>query len=172
MNQHLVSIKRSGIDSNKIQGFVLDESDELLLLLYVYDFNLDGYMVLSKEDITYIETTDTDKFQTRLLEKSGALKNVNFNVCFNLSSWKEFINSARKEYTYFIFEEEKLEKSELTIGLIVGTAEESFQMKYFTGIGSWLEEIECLNYSDITSCQIRSKYLNMYENYFQKNEDA
>ena len=61
MSHELVSIKREKIDGNKIQGFIIDESGGLILVSYVYDFNLDGLMVLRKKDITKLETTKTDK---------------------------------------------------------------------------------------------------------------
>ncbi len=66
-DRKLVSIRRDAIDSNSIQGFVLAASDELLLIQYVYDFNLDGLMVLRLSDVTEIKSGATDKFQKQLL---------------------------------------------------------------------------------------------------------
>lgn len=63
MDKQLISIRREHIDPNKIQGFKIAESEKLLLIQYIYDFNADGLMVLRKQDITNIETTNTDKFR-------------------------------------------------------------------------------------------------------------
>ena len=71
MSEYLVSIERENIDGNKIQGFLLGESDEYVLISYVYDFHLDGLMVLRKMDISLVETTKTDKLQTLLLKDEG-----------------------------------------------------------------------------------------------------
>lgn len=56
----LVSIERKTIDSNIITGFIFKVSDDLVLLSYVYDFNLDGIMVLRNRDISSRRTTDSD----------------------------------------------------------------------------------------------------------------
>lgn len=63
----LISILRNNIDPNSIQGFILASSEQLVVLQYVYDFHLDGLMVLSKAEITEIRSTPTDKFQQKLL---------------------------------------------------------------------------------------------------------
>lgn len=168
MDKVLASIRREKVDSNKIQGFVLDESDKLLLLRYVYDFNLDGILVLSKEEITELKSTDTDKFQTDMLREEGVLDKVETDIKYDLMNWKAFIESAVKRHEFFIFEEEKADPAEFTIGKIMGISEDSFEMKYFTGVARWLDEIETLYYSGLTSCQIGTSYLNHYERYFKR----
>jgi hypothetical protein len=57
----LVSIERSNIDQNSIQAFVLASSDELIVLQYVYDFTLNGLMVLRTKDVTKVRCSATDK---------------------------------------------------------------------------------------------------------------
>lgn len=42
----LVSINRDAIDSNSIQGFILGFSDELVVIQYIYDFRLDGPLII------------------------------------------------------------------------------------------------------------------------------
>ena len=49
--RNLVSIRRGEIDGCSIQGFVLGLSENLVLLQYVYDFHLDGLMLLRTADI-------------------------------------------------------------------------------------------------------------------------
>ena len=44
------------------KGFVLASSAELVVLQYVYDFNLDGLMVLRVADITDIRWSATGRF--------------------------------------------------------------------------------------------------------------
>ena len=63
LNKALVSIGRANIDTRSIQGFVLACSDELVLIQYVYDFNLDGLMVLRVSDISSIKCSATNGFQ-------------------------------------------------------------------------------------------------------------
>lgn len=168
MDKQLISIRREHIDPNEIQGFKLAESKKLLLIQYIYDFNADGLMVLRKQDITNIETTNTDKFQTKLLQAEGVLQTINFDVDYDLSSWKNFIQSALQQHQYFIIEEEDFEEYEMTIGTIENIGNESVQMKYFSGTARWEDEPEEIKYADITSLKVRCNYINVYERYFQQ----
>ncbi|MBN1378895.1 MAG: hypothetical protein JXA04_06640 [Gammaproteobacteria bacterium] len=167
MNKELISVRRNIFDDYEIQGFLLDESDDLILLNYVYDFNLDGLMALRKKDISSIETSKTDSFQTELLKIEGIYTKVNFDTKYDISSWKTFIESAIEKHKYFIIEEEDFEVPEFTIGIIEKICEKSIIMKHFTGIGRWLDEPEEIKYEDITSLQIGNNYLNVYERYFK-----
>ena len=105
MNPTLVNIKRADIDPNDIQGFVLDESNELILVAYIYDFRFDGFTILHQSDITEINSSKTDIFQTDLLKDEGVTKLINFSAKYNLKSWQGFIVSALEKHDYFIFDE-------------------------------------------------------------------
>ena len=166
--KELVSIKRETIDKNKIQGFVLDESKKLILIQYVYDFNLDGLMVLRKDDISSIETTDTDKFQTSLLKEEKILDKISFEHNYELKSWKSFFKSAMKSHQYFIIEEEEYEEPEFNIGQVLELKDDEIALKYFTGIARWIEEPVIIKYSDITCIQVETNYLSFYQRYFNK----
>lgn len=63
-NRALVSIYREHINDTPIQGFILAHSKKLILIQYVYDFNLDGIMVLQRSDVTNIESDESGMFQT------------------------------------------------------------------------------------------------------------
>ena len=69
--RNLISIRRGNIDGHKIQGFLLDYSEELILINYVYDFILDGLMVLRRSDISEIKTDKTALLQTQILKEIG-----------------------------------------------------------------------------------------------------
>jgi hypothetical protein len=75
----LMSIRREEIDGNRIQEFILGHSKELVLINYVYDFKLDGLMVLRLSDITDICSDNTDIFQTQILKEDGLYSKVDFN---------------------------------------------------------------------------------------------
>ncbi len=168
MEHELVSIRRKKVDRNKIQGFVLDESKELLLIAYVYDLNADGLMVLRKKDISGIETSKTDKFQTQLLKDEGIYSKIDFDVQYNLKSWKKFFKMAKHSHSYLILEQELLKEPDFAIGNIQSIQGSFLTFRYFTGIARWLDEVEKIEYSNITSCQIGNNYLNVYERYFQR----
>ena len=167
--RNLVSIRRGGIDENAIQGFILDSSDELIALQYVYDFNLDGLMFLRIEDITDVKSSRTGKFQKGLLKKEGLLEKVPFGATFALGDWKSLISQLSKEYEFMILEREAMENPDLFIGVILKTTKAGVQGHYFSGAANWAENPERLKFHDITSCQVASNYINVYQRHFQRN---
>ncbi|MBK7616652.1 MAG: hypothetical protein IPJ08_20150 [Burkholderiales bacterium] len=164
-----MSIHREEIDSNRIQGFVLASSEELVVLQYVYDFNLDGLMTLSRSDISEIRETKTDKFQTRLLKHEGLLENIPFQSQFEVQSWRSIIKQLSRSYPLLILECERGGKPDFVIGKLLKTTSAAAYVLHFTGIGRWLEEPVRVAYKDITSLQVGSNYLNVYQRHFERN---
>jgi hypothetical protein len=170
LSKNLVSIERKHIDQNSIQGLILDESDELLLVQYVYDFQCDGLLVLSKSDITEVVSTKTDKFQTKLMKNLELLDNQLLASNYDIQSWREFFRSIRSHHKYVIVEQERFEDPVFTIGRIERNLKSHIKMRHFTGIARWDDELQDINYDDITSCGVASNYINVYERYFEKLE--
>ena len=131
----LISILRKEIDPSSIQGFILASSEELVVLQYVYDFNLDGLMVLSKPEITEIRSTATDKFQRKLLAKEGLLKAVPFETAFDIQCWRSIIRQFAKAYPLIILECERGDEPDLIIGRVEKTTSVAAYIRYFTGTG-------------------------------------
>lgn len=166
----LVSFRRAEIDEFKIQGFVVGVSEQLTLVQYVYDFNLDGLMVLRTSDISEVTRNATDEFQQSLLHSEGLLARVPFDHPLDLSSWPSAIGGLCKDFPLLILERELLEDPDLAIGRILRVGDDEVQLKYFTGAGRWLDEPESLRYSDITCCQAGTNYINVYQRFFERNE--
>ena len=164
--RNLVSIRRGEIDENAIQGFLLESSEELIALQYVYDFNLDGLMFLRVEDITEVKCSKTGKFQKELLKKEGLLEKIPFGATFAISNWKSLITQLSQEHEVIILEREAMEEPDLFIGVILKATRIGVQGRYFSGAGNWAEGLETLKFKDITSCQVRTNYINVYQRHF------
>ena len=165
----LISLRREAIDSNKIQGFVLGSSDQLVLLQYIYDFNLDGLMILRTSDISKIVRSKTEEFQEQLLVEEGLFSAVPFGYNVDLTNWRSAVNDLRGEHSIFILECELLDDPDFAIGRILDVGDEQVCVNYFTGAANWLEERVPLKYNDITSCQVATNYANVYQRYFERN---
>ena len=117
----LVSVRRSEIDSNTIQGFILAASEQLVVLQYVYDFNLDGLMVLRVADISEVRISATDKFQQTLLVQEGLEQRVPFGSAFDLRDWRSVISQFSKKYGLMILECEAGAEKDFVIGRVLKT---------------------------------------------------
>jgi hypothetical protein len=167
--RNLISIERKDIDQNKIQAFVLKASSNLVLIQYVYDFNIDGLMVLRVSDISDITCSKTDIFQLKLLKDEKLFDQINFNQKYNLTDWKTTIADLRKDFDYFIFEDENKDDPIFLIGKIEKMTSRSIHLNYFSGAGNWDKKPSVIKYCDITVCQVDTNYTNVYKRYFERN---
>lgn len=165
----LISLRRASIDANAIQCFVLGSSDQLVLLQYVYDFNLDGLMVLRTSDISDVSRSKTDELQERLLAEEGLLSRVPFGQTVDLRSWRHAITDLSSIHPLLILERELLDEPDLSIGRILKVEAEEVTLKFFTGAANWLDEPDRLRYDDITSCQANTNYVNVYQRHFERS---
>jgi hypothetical protein len=168
-DRDLISICRSDIDAHAIQGFVLGCSRELVVLQYVYDFNLDGLMVLRAADITEVRCTDTDKFQKDLLLQEGLAQKVPFAFTLDLSGWGTVISQLAQAYALMILECEDGKRKEFVIGRVLQTTPREVHIHHFSGAANWAQQPTRLRFSDITSCQVGTNYLNFYQRHFERN---
>ncbi|MDF7809561.1 hypothetical protein P4E94_19140 [Pontiellaceae bacterium B12219] len=171
-SQTLVTIKREKIDGNKIQGFILAYSDELILIQYVYDFNLDGLMVLRISDITSLESTKTDVFQTQILKDEDLYSKITFSSKYDVQSWHSVLSTLGKEYEYIIIEDEDPEFPIFMLGALKKIGNESVSILEFTGTARWQTELSQMCFENISSFQVGNNYSNIYRRYFERNSIA
>lgn len=165
--QQLASISREPIDDRRLQAFPLQCSPHLLLVQYVYDFHTDGLMVIRRPDITAIESSATDRFQRALLSEAGSLHAVPWEQTRCLDSFTTFLAELPTD-SMVILERESVDLSDFWIGRLKEVANDRAVLHEFTGTARWLDEPTDVDLSDLTSCQIGTRYIQFYEDYFKK----
>jgi len=165
----LVSIKRDAIDEHQIQGFLLAFSKKLLLIQFVYDFHLDGLMVLRRSDISRIKSTKTDIFHTQMLKEEGLFSQVNFTKEYDVKNWAAVFSTIGKESAFIIIEDENTDHPIFLIGEQQNIGKKSVSVLGFNGVANWDDEVSEMKYKDINSFQAGNNYTNTYKNYFKRN---
>ena len=167
-DQALVSIRRDGCDDRKIQAFVIHFSDSLVLLQYIYDFHVDGILLLRIADITDIETTATDEFQRQLLIKEGEFEKIDFGYRPPIGSYDVFLRSL-PESEIIILEDEAADDPEFIIGRLTAVDGDEASVRFFTGAANWEDDPSVIEIGRITSCQTKTNYINFYARHFARN---
>jgi len=167
-DQALVSIRRDGCDDRKIQAFVIHFSDSLVLLQYIYDFHVDGFLLLRLADITSIETTATDEFQKGLLIVEGEFAKIDFGYRPPIGSFDVFLRSL-PDGEIVILEDETADEPEFIIGTLVSVDADEASVRFFTGAANWEDEPSVIEIARITSCQTKTNYINFYARHFARS---
>lgn len=168
-DRNMISIRRDKIDDRRIQAFLLDYSEELILIKYVYDFILDGLMVLRSSDISEIKTDKTDLLQTQILKEEGTYSDVDFHTKCDLSSWSSAISSLAPLNRFITVEDENPDYPLFYLGEVREIGAESVSILGFSGAANWDDEASEIYYEDISSVQTGNNYANVYEKYFERN---
>lgn len=125
-------------------------------------------MILRTSDVSEVQCSKTEVFQQQRLADEGVLSTVPFDFALDLDSWRTAIGGLLGAHSIFILESECLADPDFAIGRILELGDEQVSLKYFTGAGTWDEDPIQLNYSDITSCQVGTNYINVYQRYFAR----
>jgi len=161
-NTSLKKILRPNIDPDDLYGIILDESDLFVLFAKEYDFFIDGYQVIRKEDITKFTSTKSCKYVYKILKTEGLLQNIE-PPKIELSSWYSIFSSLGKN-EFVIVENE--EAGVFNIGPVTKINKKSMSLRYFDGTGVWEGEIK-IKYTDITSVQFKNNYIKYHEKYIK-----
>jgi hypothetical protein len=163
----LISIRRKRVDARSIQAFPLAVSQRLVLLQYVYDFHIDGFMLLRLRDISDLKIGDTNIFQRRLLQEEGVLDQVKFGFSAPMESFPDFLRSLPPT-ELVIIESELTDPPQMNIGTVASVDSRSVAINYMTGIARREETPRKMSVRDITSCQIRTNYISFYQRHFDR----
>jgi hypothetical protein len=164
-HRDLVSIRRENIDGFGIQGFLLDFSDTLILLQYIHDFRLDGYLVLRLGDISQLKSSATDRFQKGLLRSEGIFDQVDFGFRAAIQSFDAFL-ASRPSQEIVIVEDEIHKPQKFLIGTVARVDKDAAWVNHFTGTARLAKPIQRIRTNRITSCQIHTNYTLIYERHF------
>lgn len=169
-NQALVAIRRDEIDTRCIQGVPLQFSDQLIRLQYVYDFHIDGQLIVRREDITDMLCRSTDRFQRRLLMDNGLFRQIDFNAPIELTSWSTMLSQLHGT-PIVILEQECLSDSQFWMGRLLDVTSRTIRLHEFTGAGRWLDHPTDIPIEAVTCCQRHTNYIKFYADYFDSRAD-
>ena len=162
----LVSIRRKRIDALSIQAVPIRYSPTLLLVQYIYDFHLDGQLILRRSDISSMLCCATDEFQRGLLAGHGLIDQIDFHFHADLTSFADLLNS-QPAHSIVILEREHLDDSDFWIGRFVDSTEDMIRLHEFTGAANWEDKLTHICETDVTCCQLNTNYVRFYAQYFQ-----
>lgn len=169
-NQSLVSLQRAGVDSNSILGFVVGVSEHLVALEYVYDFQIDGLLILRRSDITDVRRSETDEFQQWLLEQEGIRPGAQTpEPSLQLHGWQSVITQLSALFPLMILEQELGPEPTFSIGRAEKATAAQVEFLSFSGTARWHAKVQRLKYSHLTSLQVNTRYANFYQRHFDRN---
>jgi len=150
-----------------ITGFILDSSDDFILLQNESDFLLDGYSIIRINDIEKIRYGKYEKYFEMMLEKEGIIKDIGIDDGIELQNPQSIFNSIKLKKLYVITECQKENDGRFIIGPIERSNKKSLEIRYFDATGYLEKKLTKLKFKDITTIQIDTRYLNYFSKYLR-----
>jgi hypothetical protein len=164
-NSYQVHITRCKIDKNPIDCFPLIMSQDLLLVQYIYDFELDGYKLVRIKDMTSIISGKSERFSEFILKEEGILNQIKIPSFPILDKWVNVFRNLKSLEQNIIVECESTESNIFYIGKIVQVMKSSLLLLYFNELGEWDKEPTKIIFKDITSVSFDTRYINIISKY-------
>ncbi len=156
------------ISKNRLEisrGFILDYSDELILLQGTDDFQIQGFVVFEKAAIKEIRYNKNDKYYDKILDWEGIKKELGILTKVNISSWKKLFKSLKKKNKNVIIECEHPKIDQFIIGEILEVGKKKLSILYFNAAGVWDEKPTKVKYKDITKVMYDDPYVEVFSKY-------
>lgn len=162
-----VSIQRYR-DLAVLNGAILKESKNWVLIQNIEDFRIDGYSIIHKIQIKKIRQNSGDRFYQSILIKEGIAKKIKdlpgidiedvCQVLLYLKSWKSPV----------IIECELLGTWPFSIGFIEEIRENDFDLRYFDIEGKSDKKPRKIKFAHIDRIGIKERYGEIFGKYLKK----
>lgn len=107
-------------------GFILAISKEFMLIQTDFDFRLDGYTIIRRDDFSFIRNSSYEKTQTKIYKSEGLLnEGFGFDPKFSIESWKSILTQLKELNFHVIIESDNKKVLNFHIGQIVKTTNKS-----------------------------------------------
>ncbi len=159
-------VAKDAVEKNN--GFIVDYSDNFVLLQETDDFEVDGYVAFPIETISEILYSNNDRYFDKILHLEGIVDRIENKHRIDLTSWATIFKSVKKLGFNVIIENENPEDETFDIGPITKITKSSVYVRYFNAKGILNEGTTKINWDLITIVRFDTKYINIFSKYLRE----
>jgi hypothetical protein len=166
-NKMIITIERERIDKEeKLNGFPILLSNELLVMSKIVDFHEEGFIVLRLEDITDAYSKDSDAFYEEICIKEGLRDKIAENQITDILDFYSVFERL-SDYNEYIVIQCEFEDNEqyFSIGKILSIEKDVIHFSNFDKMGMWEESERVIPIDKVTLVSIKDYYTNMFYKY-------
>lgn len=162
-----VQVRRDFIDDEAhINGFILDYSEDFILVQAEEDFRLTGYSIIHKDKFDSIQFDEIDNTVKKILKKEGILDaEYGIKKKIDLTDWKSIFKNLKKLNFHVIVECEDKDEPVFIIGPIVEIEDKTVSIHNYDATGVFDKKATKVKYKDITIVKFDERYANVFSKY-------
>lgn len=144
-------------------GFILDNSNDFILLQETDDFRILGYQIIPIKTIKHVRYNKNDKTYERILKAEGLHPEFKYKI--DLQDWNTICNDIKKTELTIISECEHPKLDNFCVGQLKRINKKSISIRYFNAQGILDKENTKHKFKDITKLSFDDRYANIFSKY-------
>lgn len=169
-NSYTRLIRKTGIYEHITTGFVLDVSDQLVLMQETDDFRTLGYHLFPLDSIKHVRFNKNDKTVNRILKAEKQHETVGIDYDINIETWQTAAQDVMKTKLCVISECEHEDQEYFCIGQIKEVKGKSIHIRYFNAEGILDDENTKHKFKHVTKLSFDDQYANVFFKYVKERE--
>jgi len=154
------------IGAYDLDAIIVKETDEYVCFIEEYDFALNGYVFLRKEDITSRQPEkEASDFHEKVIKQEKLLDAYPDRDKLSFNDLKSLFDYLKKQQELVILEGYG---DYLNVGSIVKVSDEAVTIRQVTPDGDWEEEDDEFEFDEIAIIRWKSRYAEMFKKYAVK----
>ena len=151
----------------RLNGYILNMSNSLVLMHCFDDFEPDGYTICRIRDIVEMRHGPYEEWFDHMLRSESLVKGLKLHRRIDLSTWATAIQSIARHYNQMIVECEDAEEDDedFYIGELVTIKSRSIAFRDYDALGYWVQEPSVIKIAEITKVQFDCPYINIFSKY-------
>lgn len=148
-------------------GYIVDNSDDFVLMQEADEFRVLGYLVFPLSTIAQIRFNNNDKYYDKIMQWEMQVDNVSKKHKIDLTDWKTIFKTIKKAGFNVIIENENPEDESFDIGPIIKTSNTAVYIQYFNAKGYLDTEATKITFDKITIAKFDDHYVNVFSKYLR-----
>lgn len=148
-------------------GYIVDNSDDFVLMQEADEFRALGYLIFPISTITQIRFNNNDKYYDKIMQWEKQLDHVSKKHKIDLTNWISIFKTIKKTGLNVIIENENPEDESFDIGPIIKTTKNAVYIQYFNAKGYLNSEPTKITFDKITITKFDDHYVNVFSKYLR-----
>ena len=166
-NKNLMAVYRDEMpDVVDYTGFPVVLGKEILVMARETDFNVDGYVAIRVEDVTYIEQVDDNGFISKILQGEKLYTKVVPPRLTDGNNWHQLLSGVQASFNGWLTAESISPDGQcFFLGSIVRVDSNCLYMKQVDALGKQNKEETTILLQDLVTVSFGGRYIEIYQRY-------
>jgi hypothetical protein len=151
--------------STRIHGYVLDFTDDFMLIHQTVDFHMDGFAILPFNTIKKVRHSESEAIYDYIMKEEQLLNDLGIHYNIDLTNWQTIFNSIVNNEKFAIIECEQTWINRFLLGKLTKAKKKKVEILYLDPNGIFDELVTEQKYKEITIVRFDDIYTNLFQKY-------